>query len=1289
MRTGAIFARGSCRALKWMALLGVVFALGTVPVAAQQTLSGGTLEIEADHSDEGGTTTITVTVSAEVESALTGAETPVTVLVTAAALDATTDAAVLEQLGATPAEATDWTLVDAETNLTFTFPPNTSGSSVRSTFTDTVVLQTRNTDMDAEDEGLRLTATATGLTGVDDPDTVDIRINDAQTQTYVLAVDPATQTPMEGGAAVTVTLKAEPAHVQGSERLTIAIDKAAPDYSIAITPGDPTNDDDAAAIIGNQVVIGTAAETGQVATATITLTHPANDVNRLDDTVMMTAHSGQPGAGMLEATLPIVLADANKLPAITAALTDANGMAVTDGMLTEGNTYMLTLTAVSATGTPIAAAEDITVSLMQASGTATSTDDYSLGQSLIMIPSGSMSSAAVSLEVDLNDDIDNDTLVFSAEVAGEAANGTETDTIAMLLSLTLVDATQKLITVAADADDEVYAAIDAAKGGNGMINPGELIKIPRAELFDTIAGYSARVSATSSDTAVAQVLDREGLSFEPEYVTIYPNDPGTAKITITGTAVPEASSFDSRNISADVAEIMFEVEVALAIPPVVQGLVAEAGDGEVTLYWDALDRDYSVTRYEYDVDASDEWMSAGTSTSATVTGLTNGTRYVFRVRAVNDAGAGESTAGVAATPVAAPLGPHVVVKSVSAATSVPEAGGLEVTVVATVPAGTKGADGKVAPIAEQTLRVWFPTDDASIAAGEEAEAEDLTVLGSVFRDGAWRVVWEDIPRTEKASEATFKFRVAIGQDLDAEDEKFQVAALNIGDGKKSKVITIDDAEEQTWVLSLPSAAKGAIKEGAAATKLTLEAEPAKTFNIPFLLELDPNDPSKYTLGGSARGFAGKDDFETTIAAKADSDRTDDTITVTAHAERAGELTSLDITVTDANALPAVKATLVGADGKALDPQPMSVTEGETVKVMLTVVDKDGKAMKAAEKLSVSLMPTGTADAADYRLSTHPIEIASGKESSAAVDLMIMEDQDLGDEDLTFDATVSGEAKNGTGTKSVMGVLSLMIQDATDKLVWAKTQAEVEAAIYAAKEAGMGDDMIFSKGEMIEVMGALLFNAAEGVTLSYSAASDAAAASVSVTGGMVMVTAMSEGMAHITITAHASMASGVMIVDQTDPGEASVMFPVEVGLEALSIMLTGPEDMNLVEGGMGAMVTATANREVTEDVTVMLMRDRAMSSADDMDFEAEPIMIEAGMMTGTTMVMAVEDDMMETMNNMPEELVLYGMTEGMAGEVMGEVKFYLWDAAVPALPLIAQLLLAAFLALGGYRRYRRR
>ena len=42
-----------------------------------------------------------------------------------------------------------------------------------------------------------------------------------------------------------------------------------------------------------------------------------------------------------------------------------------------------------------------------------------------------------------------------------------------------------------------------------------------------------------------------------------------------------------------------------------------------------------------------------------------------------------------------------------------------------------------------------------------------------------------------------------------------------------------------------------------------------------------------------------------------------------------------------------------------------------------------------------------------------------------------------------------------------------------------------------------------------------------------------------------------------------------------------------------------------------------------------------------------------------------------MDNRPEELVLYVMAECMAGEVTGEVKLDLWNAAAPALPVIAR------------------
>ena len=50
MRTGAIFARGSCRALKWTALLGVVFMLGAGSAGAQLRLPGTGVVAETDLS---------------------------------------------------------------------------------------------------------------------------------------------------------------------------------------------------------------------------------------------------------------------------------------------------------------------------------------------------------------------------------------------------------------------------------------------------------------------------------------------------------------------------------------------------------------------------------------------------------------------------------------------------------------------------------------------------------------------------------------------------------------------------------------------------------------------------------------------------------------------------------------------------------------------------------------------------------------------------------------------------------------------------------------------------------------------------------------------------------------------------------------------------------------------------------------------------------------------------------------------------------------------------------------
>ena len=143
-------------------------------------------------------------------------------------------------------------------------------------------------------------------------------------------------------------------------------------------------------------------------------------------------------------------------------------------------------------------------------------------------------------------------------------------------------------------------------------------------------------------------------------------------------------------------------------------------------------------------------------------------------------------------------------------------------------------------------------------------------------------------------------------------------------------------------------------------------------------------------------------------------------------------------------------------------------------------------------------------------------------------------------------------------------------------------------------------------------------------------------------------------------------------------------------KALVVMLEMPAnvmDGNIVEG-MSYDIMVSANRMVTEDTEVMIMRDRAGSDADDSDFTVGSATIMAGYDSATAELMVTEDMMPDsgTNDNMGEMLVLYGMVGDME---TNSLTFTIWDQAVPTLPLIGQLLLALFLMLGGARLYRRR
>ena len=93
----------------------------------------------------------------------------------------------------------------------------------------------------------------------------------------------------------------------------------------------------------------------------------------------------------------------------------------------------------------------------------------------------------------------------------------------------------------------------------------------------------------------------------------------------------------------------------ITVPDAPTNLLADAGDAAVTLTWDAPEDDggAAITDYEYRIDRRNPWISTGsTDTTHTVSGLVNGTVYVFEVRAVNRIGKGFSSRRAEGTPEA-------------------------------------------------------------------------------------------------------------------------------------------------------------------------------------------------------------------------------------------------------------------------------------------------------------------------------------------------------------------------------------------------------------------------------------------------------------------------------------------------------------------------------------------------------------------------------------------------------------------------------------------------------------
>jgi hypothetical protein len=176
--------------------------------------------------------------------------------------------------------------------------------------------------------------------------------------------------------------------------------------------------------------------------------------------------------------------------------------------------------------------------------------------------------------------------------------------------------------------------------------------------------------------------------------------------------------------TTDVAKLCIgttEVYSATTTPSAPQSLSASAGDTQVALSWSAPASDGGATVTGYKVyqstdDASFSEVATPSGTSQTITGLTNGTTYYFKVAAVNSVGTGTQTSSVSASPSASATAPSVP-QSLSATR-----GNTQVALSWSAPSSDGGAT-------ITGYKVYQSTDDASFSEVATPSGTSHTITG--------------------------------------------------------------------------------------------------------------------------------------------------------------------------------------------------------------------------------------------------------------------------------------------------------------------------------------------------------------------------------------------------------------------------------------------------------------------------------------------------------------------------------------------------------------------------------
>ena len=375
-----------------------------------------------------------------------------------------------------------------------------------------------------------------------------------------------------------------------------------------------------------------------------------------------------------------------------------------------------------------------------------------------------------------------------------------------------------------------------ASGGDGQVALRWTVSAHSA----TIAGYQVRQRISDSAQAWSS------------WATV-PGGISVRSKTITGltngvTYQFQVQAIDSQGTSVAVSDI--ESATPAAVPDAPPHFMPFPGDGQVVLEWEAAANNGSrITHYEVQSrqvsDPAQAWsswspVSGGRSArDTTMTGLTNGQRYEFAVRAVNGVGNGASIAQAA----------------------MPRA--LSLT--------ASGGDGQVG------LRWTFSAHSATIAHYQVRQrisdsAQDWSIWATV--SGGTTARNTTVPGLTNG--VTYQFQV---QAIDSQDASVSVS--NIESATPQGALAVE-----VWFGSATYSAQ----EGAAGVSITVElsASPSQTLSIPVQVsKVGDTEAGDYTVpnltaeGTVSLSFGATDRSQSfTITANEDADSDDETVSLT-------------------------------------------------------------------------------------------------------------------------------------------------------------------------------------------------------------------------------------------------------------------------------------------------------------------------------------------------------------------------------------------------------------------------